>query len=99
MEVVVKPYLFLRPAFGAKKVVIDLPEEANVQELLQVLRCDYGMPEKLNVAGGQLIFMDGDKPVGLTILVNGYNIKQLQGVYTTLNDGAVISLFPPAAGG
>jgi len=99
MEVVVKPYLFLRQALGAKEINLDLPKETNVQELLKVLRLDYGLPENFKTAVGSLKLLDGYIPVGLLILVNGHNIRQLQGLDTILADGDIISLFPPAAGG
>lgn len=99
MEVVVKPYLFLRQALGAKEINLDLPKETNVQELLKILRLDYGLPENFITAVGSLKLLDGDIPVGLLVLVNGHIIRQLQGLDTILADGDIISLFPPAAGG
>jgi len=99
MKVIVKPYLFLRQALGAKGINLDLPKETNVQELLKVLRLDYGLPENFKTAVGSLKLLDGDMPVGLLVLVNGHNIRQLQGLDTILADGDIISLFPPAAGG
>ncbi len=99
MEVIVKPYLFLRQALGAKEIFLDLPEGSKVQKLLNVLRQDYGLPENFKTAGGSLKLLDGDIPIGLLVLVNGHNIRQLQGLDTILADGDIISLFPPAAGG
>ncbi len=99
MKVKVKPYLFLQQALGSKEIAIDLPEKTNMQELLQVLHQDYGLPEKLKVAGGNLHLMDSNMPVGLIILVNGHNIRQQLGIKTVLNERDIISLFPPAAGG
>lgn len=99
MKVVVKPYLFLRQVLGCKEAVLNVPEGTNVHELLQILRLEHKMPEKFNTAGGQITLMENDKIVGLVVLVNGRNIKQLQGLNTVLDNGAVINLFPPAAGG
>ncbi len=99
MKVTVKPYLFLRQALGVNEVDLDLPEGTSVQALLQVLRLDYDLPENFKTAGGILKLLDGNIPVGLLVLVNGHNIRQLQGIDTILADGDIISLFPPAAGG
>ncbi len=99
MKVVVKPYLFLRQVLGFKEATLDVPEGTDVHQLLQILRREYEMPEKFNTAGGQLMLMNGDKIVGLIVLVNGRNVKQLRGLDTVLYNGAVINLFPPAAGG
>ena len=35
----------------------------------------------------------------INILINGRNIKFLQGMDTTLKDGDIISIFPPTGGG
>lgn len=99
MKVVVKPYLFLRQVLGYKEAVLDIPEGTSVRQLLQILRHEHKMPEKFNTAGGQITLLDEEKIVGLIVLVNGRNIKQLQGLNTVLSNEAVISLFPPAAGG
>jgi len=99
LKVVVKPYLFLRQVLGYKEAVLDVPEGTNVHQLLHILRREHKMPEKFNTAGGQITLMEDEKIVGLVVLVDGRNIKQLQGLNTVLGDGAVINLFPPAAGG
>ena len=99
MKVVVKPYLFLRQVLGFKEATLDVPEGTDVKQLLQILRREHKMPEKFNTAGGQLTLLEDEKIVGLVVLVNGRNIKQLKGVDTVLDNGNVINLFPPAAGG
>ncbi len=43
---------------------------------------------------------DGEIPKkGVIVLVNGRNIEHLKGIYTPLQEGDVISLFPPVGGG
>ncbi len=43
---------------------------------------------------------DGEIPKkGVIVLVNGRNIEHLKGIYTSLQEGDVISLFPPVGGG
>ncbi len=99
MKVVVKPYLFLRESLGVKEITIELPEGTSVRGLLQVLRRDHQMPEKLSINGRYLTLMNGEELTGMTVLINGYTIKQLQGIDTVLDEGSIISIFPPAAGG
>ncbi len=99
MKVVVRPYLFLREALKVKEIIIDLPEEAKVRELLQTLCRDHGMPEKLSTAKGYLTLINGKELAGMIVLINGRNIKELQGLDTILDHGVTISLFPPVAGG
>ena len=99
MKITVKPYLFLRQTLGFKEAALEVPEGTNISRLLQILRRDYKMPEKLDISKGRLTLMNGETLVGLIVMINGRNIRQLDGVETILHDGAVISLFPPAAGG
>ncbi len=43
---------------------------------------------------------DGEKPKkAVIVLVNGRNIEHLKGIYTPLQEGDTISLFPPVGGG
>ncbi len=99
MKVVVRLYLFLREALGSKEVALDLPEGSSVSELLQIIREQYGLPDRISSEYGNLILIENDQPTGLIVLVDGRNIKQLQGMATVLEEGSVINLFPPAAGG
>ena len=99
MKVVVRLYLFLRDVLGSKEVALELPEGSSVSELLQIMREQYGLPDRISTEYGNLVLIENDQPVGLIILVDGRNIKQLQGLATVLKDGSVITLFPPAAGG
>ncbi|HED23749.1 MAG TPA: molybdopterin synthase sulfur carrier subunit [Firmicutes bacterium] len=99
MTVVVKPYLFLCGVLGFREKKISLAEGALVKDLLAVLRVQYGLPERISFGRADLVFFDGEHPVGLQILINGASIKQQQGIMTPLRDGMVVALFPPAAGG
>lgn len=99
MKVVVKAYLFLRETLGNEDIALELPENTTVRELLQILERDYGMPRKLYHRGGHLTLLEEDKLIGLNVLINGRNIKQLDGINTLLDNGSIVSLFPPAAGG
>ena len=99
MKVVVRLYLFLRDVLGSKEVALELSEGSSVSELLQIIREQYGLPDRISTGYGNLILIENDQPTGLIVLVGGRNIKKLQGMATVLEDGSVITLFPPAAGG
>ena len=99
MKIVVKPYIFLREIMGTREINLELQNETKISGLLKILREDYGLPDQSKTGRQVLRFFDENEPVGLIILSDGRNIKQLQGPETLLHPGAVISLFPPAAGG
>lgn len=101
MQIVVKPYLFLRDILGFTSQVVDLPEEGEntVGELLSVLRKSYQLPDRVDIAQGQLVLFEKNQPIGLVMLINGRNIAKLNGLETVLKDGDQLTLFPPAAGG
>lgn len=99
MNVVVKPYIFLREIMGSKQITLELHEDTTISGLLQTLRQDYGLPDQFKAGRQTLRFFDENEPVGLIILIDGRNIKQLQGTETKLHEAAVVALFPPAAGG
>lgn len=99
MKVVVKPFLFLRKVLGFTEIELELPVGATVHDLLKVLRDQYGLPEKIELAQGNFMLFDGEQPTGLTILVEGRNIRQLQGLESLLNEGSTVTIFPPSAGG
>ncbi len=99
MKVVVKPFLFLRKVLGFIEIELELPVGATVHDLLKILRGQYGLPEEIELAQGNLMLFDGEEPTGLTILVEGRNIRQLQGLESLLNEGSAVTIFPPSAGG
>ncbi len=101
MKVIVKPYLFLRDILGFTSREIGLPDkgEKNIGELLKVIRRSYRLPDRVDIARGQLVLFEDNRPVGIVILVNGRNIGRLNGLGTLLKDGDQVTMFPPAAGG
>lgn len=99
MKVTVKPYLFLRRALGFKEIVLPLPAGSTIKDLLQLLRQEYGLPASLEYGRSRLVLFTGERPSGISILLDGRNIRHLQDELTPLYDGAVVTLFPPAAGG
>ncbi len=87
MQVVVKPYLFLREELGFLAVSLQLPDRTTVGELLDLLENKEGLRYPASAA------------TDLVILVDGRSVRQLSGLDTPLREGAVVSLFPPATGG
>ncbi len=79
----VRLFASLRSAAGEKKY---FSEASTIRELLQEVSKRYGreFAGKLKTA---------------TVLVNGKNITHLRWKRTRLNDGDIVSLFPPLAGG
>ena len=99
MKVTVKPYLYLRELLGWTELSLELPEGATAGDLFRLLRREHGFPERIGAGGLSMALFAGEEPVNMTVLVNGKPIKFLRGTETVLEEGAVVTLFPPAAGG
>lgn len=99
MKIVVKAYLFLQQALGLRELALDLQSGASIDDLLHLLREDYGLPDQIKAGRQTLTLFDGNRVVNLTVLIDGQHIKTKQGTATLLHEGAVVALFPPAAGG
>ncbi|MGB9828114.1 MoaD/ThiS family protein [Thermosphaera chiliense] len=84
MPIEVKVFATLIDLVGKRRLYVEKAD--TVKELLDVLDEQYpGFKKQL----------EG----GYTILVNGLNIEHLNGFETSLKDGDVVSIFPPAGGG
>jgi len=86
-------------AFGSfrdimqKECVLELPEGATIRDLLAAVTGRFpGMQ-------GALYLYPHTIRVYVNILKNGRNIHFTGGTETMLDDGDVIALFPPSAGG
>ncbi|MGP3667330.1 MAG: ubiquitin-like small modifier protein 1 [Candidatus Bathyarchaeota archaeon] len=93
MKVKFRFFASLREIAGEKERTLELDKPVTVYEALNILSEFYG--EKFR----EEIFEAETLTENLTILVNGLNIKTLDGVKTVLNDGDEISIFPPIVGG
>ena len=93
MKVTFRAFANLREIVGSKEQEISLPEGETVGGLLKGL-CEShpGLGKKIFDAPGRI------KPF-IIVLKNGRSINSLQNLGTFIDEGDVIALFPPIAGG
>lgn len=93
MKVTFKAFANLREIVGSREQELSLPAGETVGGVLKRL-CEAhpGMEEKILDAPGRL------KPF-IIVLKNGRSIAAFQDLDTVLDEGDVIALFPPIAGG
>jgi sulfur-carrier protein len=92
VTITVKSFATLREVMDMQ-IRLDLPAGATIRSLLADLTGRYrGLDELLFTAPGVLRDL-------VNILKNGRNIHFLEGLDTPLDDGDLIALFPPVAGG
>jgi molybdopterin synthase sulfur carrier subunit len=92
MKVHVKAFATFREVMD-NQFDLEFPEGATIQILLDELTRRYG-------GLGELMFASPETLRDfVNILKNGRNVHFLAGMDTPLEDGDVIALFPPVAGG
>ena len=82
----------VREAVGAKVAERELAEGATVGDLLAEL-----VEEAPELEGTLLVA--GEVAESINVTVEGRNVRQLDGVATTLADGDVVRIAPPVVGG
>ena len=93
MKLFVRFYAHLGDLVGRKnKFEVELDDGAKVSQLLDELILDRKIREHIFDDTGQL---NSD----ITIMINGREIKFLDGIETTVNQNDEISIFPMVAGG
>mgnify|MGYP005836841831 CR=1 FL=1 len=91
--VTLKTFGHIAVAMEATEMKVDMPGNT-VKDLLDALEAKVG--EKLT----RILYPKGDQLSDLLyILVNGRNIRHVEGMQTKLKEGDVVSLFPVTAGG
>ncbi|MBS7650629.1 MAG: MoaD family protein [Candidatus Bathyarchaeia archaeon] len=95
MKVKLKYFAHLREIVGKFEETINLPEDATVKNLLEVLSETYG------VAFRDYVYEKGgsEPSPNLNFLLDGRNIMMLDGMETRLYDGCVFVIIPPVGGG
>ncbi|WP_254763185.1 ubiquitin-like small modifier protein 1 [Natrinema marinum] len=92
MDIDLRFFATYREAVGSKERTRTVDGDATVGDVLAALEADYEGLE------GQLL-ADGAVRPQLSVLKNGRNVVHMAGVETTLEEGDVVSVFPPVAGG
>ena len=94
MHVNIKYFAMIRGLTSVKTEVLCLPENADINQLLNLLIRKYG--EKM----AYYIFDEkGSLRDYLSYVLNGVNIHSLNGLETRISEGDTFSLLPPIGGG
>ncbi len=88
--ILVRYYANLRDVTGKKEEHISADQ---IYLLLDKLKSEYG--EKFT----RTLYRNGDLIGNVLILINGKNIRYLNGLNSKLNPGDEVDIFPPVAGG
>lgn len=92
MELDLRFFATFREAVGRKEIDRSFDDDATVGDVLAALEGEF---EDLE---GRLL-EDGSIRPQLSVLKNGRDVVHMEGVETTLEDGDLLSVFPPVAGG
>jgi|YelNatPaOPRAMG01_1025707.scaffolds.fasta_scaffold00131_67 molybdopterin synthase sulfur carrier subunit len=94
MKVKIRYFAFLRELTGKREELVELEEGISIGKLLETLSVKYG--EKFR----DYLYGVGEfEGLSLNFLLNGRNISLDEGFNTKLQDGDVLSILPPVAGG
>lgn len=92
MDLECRFFATFREAVGQKELDWSTDDDATVGDVLRELEAEY------DDLSGQLL-EDGAIRPQLSVLRNGRDVAHDAGVETSLEDGDVLSVFPPVAGG
>jgi molybdopterin synthase sulfur carrier subunit len=91
LKLKVRAFGVLMETLGREKT-IELEDGSKLKDLINILNV------KTNISKGYQEKYDREKQI-LYILVNGRNIRTIDGVETILKEGDTVTFFPPFAGG
>lgn len=92
MKVLVEVYGLLRELMGWKSIEIEMDDNSTLEQLIDALVNENPKVKEFILEGSKI--KDYVK-----VLVNGRDCRFLNGLRTKLENGYVISIFPPAGGG
>lgn len=92
MELDLRFFATFREAVGRKEIDRSFDDDATVGDVLTALEGEFEGLE------GRLL-EDGSIRPQLSVLKNGRDVVHMEGAETTLEDGDLLSVFPPVAGG
>ena len=92
IKVKVKFFTTFRQLFGTEAKDVELESGTDIEALLHLL-CDSQRCRQ------ELFDNSGNIKQYVKILKNGRHIEFLDGTHTKLEEGDVVAMFPPAAGG
>ena len=94
MHVNIKYFAMIRDLTGTKTEVLCLPENTDVNHLLNLLIRKYGKKMAFYIFDEKGALRDY-----LSYMLNGVNIHSLNRLDTEINEGDTFSLLPPIGGG
>lgn len=92
MDLELRFFATFREAVGQKSIRRQFDGEASVGAVLASLEAEFPGLED------ELLDEDGIRPQ-LSVLKNGRDVVHMEGVDTSLEEGDLLSVFPPVAGG
>ncbi|MEM4280920.1 MAG: MoaD family protein [Candidatus Caldarchaeum sp.] len=92
MKIKTKYFAFMREKLGRDSEEFELNEGATVQDFIEVFKAKYA--EKLSG-----LFEAGSLKTGFALALNDENLDRLRWRQTRLQEGDVVVILPPIAGG
>jgi len=93
LKVTVRGHGAIKRFIGSRKRMVELGDEAMVRDLILKLGG--------KIVGTESVFLGGHRLVEseLVVLVNGRNIRALNGINTALKEGDLVTFMPVIVGG
>jgi len=92
-RVTVKFFAYIRESVGTSEVVLDLNDNSKILDLVNILIDKY--PAIRNLVLNEI----GDLKDDLLYLLNGRDIRVMQGLNTKISEDSVFAILPPFSGG